>query len=204
MEMKEFLLGYMVDEVDLGYNRRGLTQMIEESLGIPAPEIHSILKDHLKVSKVCCLWISYSLTDEQMTRCVSWFHEMLKKFDNESFRYVNSIITGDETWLYYLLCLLKLRTKLGYLKRGKYGIRDVPRSGRPASSVNEENIAAVKILLETDLHITYRQIEESLDIPAPAIHSKRWLKHALIRCKTRHRRESRLKSLPSRNLVQQY
>ncbi|UYV64486.1 hypothetical protein LAZ67_3000928, partial [Cordylochernes scorpioides] len=31
-----------------------------------------------------------------------------------------------------------------------------------------------------------------------------WLKHALVRCKTQHRRESRLKSLPSRNLVQQY
>ncbi|UYV68065.1 hypothetical protein LAZ67_5002947, partial [Cordylochernes scorpioides] len=28
-----------------------------------------------------------------------------------------------------------------------------------------------------------------------------WLKHALVRCKTQHRRESRLKSLPSRNLV---
>ncbi|UYV66921.1 Transposase [Cordylochernes scorpioides] len=27
MEIKKFLLGYMVDEVDLGYNRRGLTQM---------------------------------------------------------------------------------------------------------------------------------------------------------------------------------
>ncbi|UYV65169.1 hypothetical protein LAZ67_3003425 [Cordylochernes scorpioides] len=27
MEMEEFLLVYMVDEVDLGYNRRGLTQM---------------------------------------------------------------------------------------------------------------------------------------------------------------------------------
>ncbi|UYV73632.1 K02A2.6-like, partial [Cordylochernes scorpioides] len=31
-----------------------------------------------------------------------------------------------------------------------------------------------------------------------------WLKHALVRCKTQHRRESWLKSLPSRNLVQQY
>ncbi|UYV76669.1 hypothetical protein LAZ67_14001664 [Cordylochernes scorpioides] len=31
-----------------------------------------------------------------------------------------------------------------------------------------------------------------------------WLKHAMVRCKTRHRRESRLKSLPNRNLVQHY
>ncbi|UYV79760.1 ABCC2 [Cordylochernes scorpioides] len=28
-EIEEFLLGYMVDEVDLGYNRRGLTQMVK-------------------------------------------------------------------------------------------------------------------------------------------------------------------------------
>ncbi|UYV63283.1 hypothetical protein LAZ67_2003649 [Cordylochernes scorpioides] len=43
--------------------------------------------------------------------------------------------------------------------------------GRPASSVNEKNIAAVKILLEADRHITYHQIEESLDIPALGIRS---------------------------------
>ncbi|UYV75804.1 hypothetical protein LAZ67_13001406 [Cordylochernes scorpioides] len=52
----------------------------------------------------------------------------------------------------------------------KYGIRDAPRSGRPASSVNEENIVSVKKLLENDRHITYHQIEQSLDIPVPEIH----------------------------------
>ncbi|UYV63883.1 hypothetical protein LAZ67_2005883 [Cordylochernes scorpioides] len=56
-------------------------------------------------------------------------------------------------------------------QRGKYGIRDVPRLGSSVSSVNEKNIAAVKKLLETDRHRTYHQIEESLDISAPEIHS---------------------------------
>ncbi|UYV75580.1 hypothetical protein LAZ67_13000664 [Cordylochernes scorpioides] len=32
MEIEEFLLVYMVDEVDLGYNRRGHTQMVQELL----------------------------------------------------------------------------------------------------------------------------------------------------------------------------
>ncbi|UYV78316.1 hypothetical protein LAZ67_16000942 [Cordylochernes scorpioides] len=40
--------------------------------------------------------------------------------------------------------------------------------------------------------------------PASPCQHSGWLKHALVRCKTQHRRGSRLKSLPSRNLVQQY
>ncbi|UYV82735.1 hypothetical protein LAZ67_22000695 [Cordylochernes scorpioides] len=54
-------------------------------------------------------------------------------------------------------------------QRGKYGIRDAPWSGRPTSLVNVE-IAAVQKLLETDRHITYHQIEESLYILAPEVH----------------------------------
>ncbi|UYV82351.1 hypothetical protein LAZ67_21001768 [Cordylochernes scorpioides] len=66
---------------------------IEEGLDIPAQLIHSILHGHLIVNKVCFPWVPYSSTDEQMTRPNSWCREMLKKFDNESSCFVNSIMT---------------------------------------------------------------------------------------------------------------
>jgi hypothetical protein len=32
---------------------------------------------------------------------VSWFHEMLNKFENGTSCYVNGILTGDKSWLYF-------------------------------------------------------------------------------------------------------
>jgi hypothetical protein len=36
-----------------------------------------------------------------MARHVLWCRKMLSKFENGTSRYVNSILTGDETWLYF-------------------------------------------------------------------------------------------------------
>ncbi|UYV62419.1 hypothetical protein LAZ67_2000490 [Cordylochernes scorpioides] len=63
-------------------------------------------------SKICSLWVPHSLTDEQMTRCVSWCRELLKKCDNRSSRYVDSTITGDETCIYYSDVLTKAQNKV--------------------------------------------------------------------------------------------
>ncbi|CAH1408195.1 unnamed protein product [Nezara viridula] len=56
-------------------------------------------------------------------------------------------------------------------KRGNFQLEDAPRSGRPASAVTEENINAVRKLLEEDGGVTYRQIMKSLGLNAPAIRS---------------------------------
>lgn len=81
---------------------RGVTyRQIEESLGLNAPTVHSILHNHLQVWKLCTLWVPHSLTEGQMANRVSWCREMLKKFENGEASNVNSIVTGGETWLYY-------------------------------------------------------------------------------------------------------
>jgi hypothetical protein len=36
-----------------------------------------------------------------MARRISWCHEMLNKFEIGTSRYVSSVLTGDETWLYF-------------------------------------------------------------------------------------------------------
>jgi hypothetical protein len=55
-------------------------------------------------------------------------------------------------------------------QRQNFSLEDAPKSGCPASSVTE-NIAAIRKMLQSDRHVTYRQIEVRLDIPASAIHS---------------------------------
>jgi hypothetical protein len=43
-------------------------------------------------------------------------------------------------------------------QRRNFSLEEAPRSGRPASSVTE-NIAAVRTMLKSDRHVTYRQTE---------------------------------------------
>ncbi|UYV72377.1 hypothetical protein LAZ67_9002838 [Cordylochernes scorpioides] len=111
-------------------------QLIGESLDIPESAIYSILNDHIKISKVCFLWVSHSLNDEQMTRRVSWCREMLKKFDNGSSRLVNSIITGDETWLHYFDVPTKAKNKVRIFEG-----ESTPVSVRKSRSIKKKMLA---------------------------------------------------------------
>jgi transposase len=56
-------------------------------------------------------------------------------------------------------------------QRGNFSLEDDSRSGSPASSVTEENVAAVRKMLESDKHVTHCQIEEWLAIPTSAIYT---------------------------------
>ena len=44
-------------------------------------------------------------------------------------------------------------------QHNKFSIQDVPRSGRPLTSVTEQTIDAVRKIIEDDPHPTYQQIE---------------------------------------------
>lgn len=96
----------------LDEDQRVTYEQIEETLHLHAPAIHSILRDHLKVKKLCCLWVPHSLTEEQMTHRVTWCQNILKLFDKEQSKFVNSIVTGDETWLYYYDVPTKAQNKV--------------------------------------------------------------------------------------------
>lgn len=51
-------------------------------------------------------------------------------------------------------------------------MEDAPKSGRPFSSVTQENIAAVSGMDKADRHIRHRYMKERLHIiSAPAIHT---------------------------------
>ncbi|KAF2884266.1 hypothetical protein ILUMI_21918 [Ignelater luminosus] len=47
-----------------------------------------------------------------MTRRVTWCRKMLKMFDKGQSQHVNSIVTGDETWLYYYDVPIKAQNKV--------------------------------------------------------------------------------------------
>jgi len=76
-------------------------------------------------------------------------------------------------------------------QRGRTYLSDEFREGRPATSVNQENIDAVRKLIEEDRKITYYEIQQTLGIDVKQIHTilhdklnvrklcARWIPHKL-------------------------
>ncbi|GLH14396.1 Zinc finger protein weckle [Gryllus bimaculatus] len=108
------------------------------TLDLNAPEIRSIVHDHFQAKKLCCLWLPHTLTEEQMTRRVTWCREMLKMFSKGQPRqapvyssrgvlHTNTAVTSVMRFV-CPICGKKISTK-GNLKvhlethrpKGKYG-----------------------------------------------------------------------------------
>lgn len=73
---------------------------IAACLGISSTSIHSILHEHLVVSKMCSRWIPHNLTSDQKKARVDWSRKMLRKFNKGASKDVYKIVTGDESWIY--------------------------------------------------------------------------------------------------------
>lgn len=148
----------MLDE-----DRRVTYRQIEETLHLHAPAVQSILKDHLKVKKVCCLWVPHNLTEEQMTHRVAWCRKMLKLFDKGQSQYVNSIVTGDETWLYYYDVPTKAQNKVWV-----FDDEHTPVAVRKSRSVKKKMIAVFfrssgiveRVVLDTQKTVTAKWYTE--------------------------------------------
>lgn len=76
------------------------------------------LNQHLKVRRVCLLWVLHKFTAEQKDRYVKWRPEGLKKFELTvcDDMVTVTIITRNETYLYLLL-----RYSIGSQRKIKYG-----------------------------------------------------------------------------------
>ncbi|UYV69373.1 hypothetical protein LAZ67_6003354 [Cordylochernes scorpioides] len=133
-------------------NPRTTLLELEQDTGISKTTIGRIVTKDLKLKKTPAKFIPRFLTNEQKLCRLATCENMLEMTRTDP-EWKDKIITGDETWVYDY----DPETKRQYAEwRGQ---------------VNEENIAAVKKLLETDRNITYHQIEECLDSPESAIHS---------------------------------
>lgn len=93
-------------------DRRITYKQIQEVLNIGASTLNSILHEDLKVKKICSLWVPHSLNENQRATRVDWCIKMMNKYDSGRSKDVDSIVTGDETWLYYFDLPTKSKSKL--------------------------------------------------------------------------------------------
>lgn len=63
--------------------------------------VDKILRDTLGFNKVCARWVPRQLTDEHKRKRIESSREFLRRHEEEGEQFLDSIVTGDETWVHY-------------------------------------------------------------------------------------------------------
>src|SRR6476661_1813694 len=88
-----------VDEL-IRSDRRITTRDIVGVIGVSQGTVHNIICD-LGYSKVCARWVPRQLTDELKLNRLNVCEQMLERYKNEGEQFMNSIVTGDESWAHH-------------------------------------------------------------------------------------------------------
>ena len=88
-----------VDEL-IRKDRRVSCRIIAESVGISVGTAHTIVAE-LGYSKVCARWVPRQLTDELKLNRLNICTDLLKRYALEGDRFMNRIVTGDESWAHH-------------------------------------------------------------------------------------------------------
>lgn len=82
-------------------DRRIKCKESEKVVGIGRRALMKIMHDRLNLSKLCAWWVPQLLTREQKEiRAVNCL-ELMHEFDDDPIGFHRSIVTGDETWIYW-------------------------------------------------------------------------------------------------------
>lgn len=63
--------------------------------------IHRILTEKLQYRKVCARWVPRMLTEDHKRQRVDSSREFLRRYADEKDNFLDSIVTGDETWAFH-------------------------------------------------------------------------------------------------------
>src|SRR5262249_48855929 len=70
-------------------------------LGISKSRVHDIMNNHLAMSKVCTRWVPKLLTPRQRINRVECCQELLQESEADPAKFLDRIVTGDESWIYH-------------------------------------------------------------------------------------------------------
>lgn len=75
-------------------------QMLSEQLVINKESVRLMLHNDLGMRKLCAKMVPKILTDEQKIKRLTVASEMLERIEADGLDWMNSIVTGDETWVF--------------------------------------------------------------------------------------------------------
>jgi histone-lysine N-methyltransferase SETMAR len=81
-------------------NRRISCRVIADSVGISLGTAQTIVAE-LGYSKVCARWVPRQLTEELKVKRINICTDLLQRYASEGDAFMNSIVTGDESWAHH-------------------------------------------------------------------------------------------------------
>ena len=103
----------------IGEDARYTVEEIGDLYGINSSALFYILKEVLKLRKVCARWIPHLLTSEQKGVRLEKATQLLAKYNNADSMRLREIITGDETCLYFFEPDCKENNKVWVCQNGE-------------------------------------------------------------------------------------
>lgn len=89
----------LVEDI-LNMDRRVTVEEVAEGAGISVGSAHQIIHDHLGMRKVCAKWVPKMLLPDQKATRVAICQELLHRYQQEGERFLNRIVTQDESWFH--------------------------------------------------------------------------------------------------------
>lgn len=138
-------------------NRQITFDALEDLTGLCHGTIHNIIHDVLKVKKLKSVWIPYDLNQQQKEARVTWCKNMIQWFRDGTLRSTATIITGDETWLFFE------NIYPGNEKRWTFDDEDTPK--KPKISKMTQNKRMYTIFFNSDgiVHCSYRPLKSTIN-----------------------------------------
>ena len=82
-------------------NREISIECIVQETGLSTGTVHTILHEHLSMSKVCARWVPKMLTPDMKATRVNTSSVLLSRYNVNPEIFRSRVVTGDETWVYY-------------------------------------------------------------------------------------------------------
>ena len=82
-------------------NRKISIECIVQETGLSTGTVHTILHEHLSMSKVCARWVPKMLTPDMKATRVNTSSVLLSLYNVNPENFLSRVVTGDETWVYY-------------------------------------------------------------------------------------------------------
>ena len=82
-------------------NRKISIECIVQETGLSTGTVHTILHEHLSMSKVCARWVPKMLTPDMKATRVNTSSVLLSRYNVNPENFLSRVVTGDETWVHY-------------------------------------------------------------------------------------------------------
>ena len=107
-------------EGEIRANRRVTIRQLHHIIPeVPKTTIHEFVTEKVGYRKLCACWVPKMLTDDHKTQRIGSALKCLTRYAQEGDEFLDSFVTGDETWGFHHTTHSKLQSLLCVIRQKK-------------------------------------------------------------------------------------